>query len=245
MMTEDDQALYRRFAHLYDRIYHWKDYAAEAEKVRSLLRGAGVREGARVVEAACGTGSYLLHLNDWYEVSGFDINPATLEVARRKVPKVQLFEADMADFELKRPVDAIVCLFSSIGYVPLGEPLRAVAESFYRNLLPGGVALVEPWIEPDAAIDGQLTQQTYASEDLKLCRAGVHRVDGRRSSLSQHWLVTTEEGVAHFIDDNTLWMSTRGELMEVFSAAGFETTWSEDGVWPGGGRGLLIATRGR
>ena len=142
-MNQDEQALYRRFAHLYDRIYDWKDYAAEAERVRTALLGAGVREGGRVVEAACGTGSYLVHLNDWYEVSGFDLNPAVLEVARKKIPKVHLFEADMADFELTRPVDAIVCLFSSIGYVPLGEPLRAVAESFYRNVLPGGVVLQE------------------------------------------------------------------------------------------------------
>jgi ubiquinone/menaquinone biosynthesis C-methylase UbiE len=59
MMTEDEQALYRRFAHLYDRIYHWKDYGAEAETVHVLLLGAGVREGARVVEAACGAGNYL------------------------------------------------------------------------------------------------------------------------------------------------------------------------------------------
>jgi SAM-dependent methyltransferase len=242
-MTEDEQALYRRYAHLYDRIYHWKDYAAEAETVRSLLRGAGVREGGRVVEAACGTGSYLVHLNNWYEVSGFDLNRATLEVARRKVPKVEVFEADMTDFELKRPADAIVCLFSSIGYVLPGEPLRAAAEAFHRNLLPGGVVLIEPWLEPDAAIDGHLAQQTCASDDLKLCRTGVHRVDGRRSFLSFHWLVTTIEGVEHFVDDHTLWMTTRGELVEAFEAAGFETSWSDKELMPD--RGVLIATRGR
>ncbi|MGB0590183.1 MAG: class I SAM-dependent DNA methyltransferase [Myxococcota bacterium] len=242
-MHTDEQTLYRRCAHLYDRIYHWKDYAKEAEVVHGLLRGAGVREGARVVEAACGTGSYLVHLNNWYEVSGFDCNPATLEVARKKVPGVELFQGDMTGFELKRPVDAIVCLFSSIGYVALGEPLCAVAESFYRNVLPGGTVLVEPWIEPEAAIDGHLAQQTYASDTLKLCRAGVHRVDGRRSSLSFHWLVTTIEGVEHFVDDHTLWMSTRAEMMAVFEAAGFETRWSDEGLMPD--RGVLIATRGR
>ena len=125
----------------------------------------------------------------------------------------------------------------------LGEPLRAVAESFYRNVLPGGVVLVEPWIEPEAAIDGQLTQQTYASDTLKLCRTGVHRVDGRRSSLPFHWLVTTSEGVTHFVDEHTLWMSTRAEMAAVFEAAGFETRWSDEGLMPD--RGLLIATRGR
>lgn len=58
-MSQDDQVLYRRRVDLYDRIYHWKDDGAEAETVHTLLRGAGVREGVRVVEAARGTGNYL------------------------------------------------------------------------------------------------------------------------------------------------------------------------------------------
>jgi SAM-dependent methyltransferase len=240
-MTQNEQTIFRRYAHLYDRIYHWKDYTAEAAIIHALLLNAGVREGGRVVEAACGTGNYLERLNDWYDVIGFDLNPATLEVARSKLPHMDIFEADMADFDLDKPADAIVCLFSSIGYVAPGEKLRAVAKSFYRNLNPGGVALIDPWIEPSAAIHGHTIQHTYADDNLKLCRAGIHRVDERRSTLEFQWLVTTEHGVEHFVDNHTLWMTTRDEMAEVFQSAGFETTWDPNGVVPG--RGALIATR--
>ena len=240
-MTQNEQAVFRRYPHLYDRIYHWKDYAAEAGIVHSLLLSAGVHDGSRIVEAACGTGNYLQHLNAWYDVSGFDLNPATLDAARAKLPEVMLFEADMANVELDTPADAIVCLFSSIGYVSPGENLRAVATSFYRNLNPGGVVLIDPWIDPAAAIDGHAGQHTYVSDDLKLCRAGVHRVDGRRSTLEFHWLVTTAQGVEHFTDHHTLWMTTRDEMAEVFQSAGFEATWRPEGVVPG--RGALIAIR--
>ena len=242
-MTQHEQTIYRHYAHFYDRIYHWKDYAAEAATVHSLLLSAGVREGGRVVEAACGTGNYLEQLNAWYEVSGFDLNPATVEVAQSKLPQMDIFEADMANFDLDKPADAIVCLFSSIGYISPGEELSAVAESFYRNLNPGGVVLIDPWLEPAAAIDGHTSQHTYADDDLKLCRAGIHRVDGRRSMLEFQWLVTTEHGTEHFVDDHTLWMTTRDEMAEVFQSAGFEATWNQEGVVPG--RGALIAIRRR
>lgn len=242
-MTASHESLYGRRADLYDRIYHWKDYAKEAEVIHTLLRESGVREGGRVCEAACGTGSYLVHLRDWYEASGCDLNPATLEVARQKVPDVDLFESDMAHLSLKRPVDAILCLFSSIGYVYPEERLRTTAQAFYDNLLPGGVAVVEPWLSPEAGADGHFAQQTYESETLKLCRAGVHRVDGRRSHLAFHWLVTSAQGVEHFVDEHTLWMYTRAEMVDAFETAGFEVSWRDEGLMPG--RGLLVATRGR
>ena len=102
---------------LYDRIYHWKDYVSEAETVRQALSGLGVTEGARVVEAACGTGSYLEQLRRWYDVSGFDIDASMVALAQGKLPDLTVWQADMVDFDLDEPAAAIVCLFSSIGYV--------------------------------------------------------------------------------------------------------------------------------
>ena len=40
---------------------------------------------ARVADVACGTGSHLLHLRERWDVSGCDLEPAALEIARQKV----------------------------------------------------------------------------------------------------------------------------------------------------------------
>ncbi len=62
-----DQEMFRTRADLHDRIYHWKDYAAEAGRVRACLAAAGIPDGARVVEGACGTGGHLAHLRKHYD----------------------------------------------------------------------------------------------------------------------------------------------------------------------------------
>lgn len=57
--------MYGARAALYDVLYSFKDYAAEAAAVRERLAARGGPEGARVLEAACGTGEHLRHLVSW------------------------------------------------------------------------------------------------------------------------------------------------------------------------------------
>ena len=243
----DEQVLYRGRAELYYRIYHWKDYESEAARVRQLLRGADVRDGARVVEAACGTGAYLAALARWYDVAGFDLSEGMLAVARAKLPGVQLWHADMADVagaEREPPADAVVCLFSSIGYMHGQDRLASAARAFHAALRPGGAVLVEPWLTPATVEPGHPSVQTYDSDDLKVVRACVARVEGRVSILDFHWLVVRRnEGVEHFTERHALWLATREELIAAFEAAGFTVRWEDDGLMPG--RGMLVGRRPR
>ena len=240
-MSTDEPAIYSKRVELYDRIYHWKDYEGEASRIRAWLQDLGVDDGARVVEAACGTGNYLEHLRRWYTVSGFDLNEGSVGHASKKLPGAEIVVADMVDYLLPQPADALLCLFSSIGYVFPDERLRATAVAFYHNVCPGGVVLLEPWLRPKVGLPGHFSQQTYEGQDMKLCRAGVHQVEGRLSVFDFHWLVTRAEGVEHFVEQHKLWMYTEEELVDAFTAAGFDAQWSEDGLMRD--RGLLIAVR--
>ena len=239
--------MYHERADLYDRIYRWKDYAAETSRVRAILSAAGVPDGGRVVEAACGTGNYLVQLQKHYAVEGFDINGGILGAALSKLPGVRLFRADMSDFTLARPADALLCLFGSIGYVAPGAPLARTAACFFRALRPGGVALVEAWITPDESKPGHVSVQTYDGEKseppeaMKVVRVATHLVEGRKSVLDFHWLVATPTGVEHFSDRHELWQSTEKELLDVFRGAGFEARWLHPG--PITGRGVILARR--
>ena len=138
------QSLYDDRADLYDKIYAWKNYSAECDKLRGLLAREGIREGSRVLEAACGTGNYLTVLTSRYRVSGFDKSEAMLAIARRKLPLADLFAADMKTFEVAEPFDAVLCLFSSIGYLKTDDEIADAARAFARAVRPGGVIVVEP-----------------------------------------------------------------------------------------------------
>ncbi len=236
------ETLYQDRAALYDRIYHWKDYATESEKLRGVLAAEGVPEGARILEAACGTGSHLAHLRTSYDVAGFDKSEAMVAIAREKLPEVSLGVADMTSFELARPVRAILCLFSSIAYLLTDAELAAAARRFAAALEPGGVLVVEPWLAPEDCVPGHASMHTYDAPELKLARSCVVEVEGDLTILDMHWLVTERDrGVTYFVERHELRLMPRARLVEVFARAGFDARFEPDGLMPK--RGLLIARR--
>lgn len=238
-----EQMMFRERAHLYDLLYSFKDYAAEAAILRQLLAAEGVPDGARLLETACGTASFAVELREWYDVLGLDVNEGMLAVAREKLPDVPLIQADMTDFTLDAPVDAIVCMFSSIGYlIPIARVADAAA-SFFANLRPGGVALVEPWLTPEIALPGHLSQTIYGDDDVKLCRAALHVIEDGVSVFDFHWLVTTRNGVEHFVDRHELGIYTSEEQLGAFRAAGFEARRIDAGLPCK--RGLIVARKPR
>jgi daunosaminyl-N,N-dimethyltransferase/N-dimethyltransferase len=238
-----DDGMYGHRARYYDPIYHWKDYAAEAARLRALLAAEGVAPGAQLLEAACGTGTTLALLRADYRVAGFDLADAMLAVAREKVPDVALFRADMTDFAVDAPVDALLCLFSSIGYVHPEARLRAAAACFARAVRPGGALIVEPWLAPDGYTPGRASMQTYDGAGLKLCRACISQREGEMAVLRFHWLAAAQGApeVEHFVETHHLWLCPTATLLAAFEDAGFACRMEPDGLSPG--RGLLIGRR--
>ena len=235
-------SIYEARPDLYDRIYSWKDYAGEAARLRAMLHEAGVPDGSTLLEAACGTGTHLGHLSAWFRCTGFDKNLGMLEVARRKVPDVPLFEADMCDFRIDEPVRALLCLFSSIGYVHTEDRLRMAARSFAAALVPGGTLVLEPWLTREDCAPGHPSMHTYQDDDLKLCRQAVTVVEGEMSKFDMHWLVARRDGeVAHFVEHPERRLSPRETIRSALEAAGFEARFEPEGLMPR--RGLWLARR--
>lgn len=235
---------YGSCAKYYDAIYHWKDYPAESQRLHALLEAKGVHDGARLLEAACGTGTHLSQLRRWYRVSGFDGSSEMLAVARAKLPpEVELWEADMTSFRVPEPVEALVCLFSSIGYLYGEERLSAAARSFAQALVPGGTLIVEPWLRQEDFREGTATLHTYNGDELKLSRLGISQRQDDRSVVDLHWLVA-ERGAAevqHYVEHHELWMCPVETLLAVFDRAGFDLRFDANGLMKD--RGLLIGRR--
>jgi SAM-dependent methyltransferase len=235
-------SLYDDLAKYYDPIYTMKDYGHDAALLRDVLKAEGVEDGARFVEAACGTGSYLVPLAEWYEVEGYDLEPAMLAIAEEKLPDVPLRAADMCEHVLDEPADVVACLFSSIGYAYPVERMRSAIRCFAESVRPGGVVAVGPWIDPADCVVGQPNLDTYEDEDLKLARACVMETDDRLCRLEMHWLaVRRNEGTEHFVDVHNLMMYTREEYLAAFAAAGLEARFlTGEGVPE---RGLYLGIR--
>jgi len=231
MIEPTDERMYGDRADLYDRIYADKDYRQEAEHLRDLLHDYGVEPGARILEAACGTGRYLQYLDRWFDVSGFDLHPPMLEIAgdRLRDRDIELFQTDMAELEVETSFGAVVCLFASIAYLKTDAKLARTARRFYETVEPGGIVVVEPWLFPEQYITGQPSLHTYESDDLVISRQSVSKRRGNVSVLDLHWLVgRCDEDVEHFTETHELRMYTVREMLHAFSEAGFATRYDPD-----------------
>lgn len=232
--------MFSQSAELYDRIYSWKDYPAEAARVREMVMAAGGRGEGTLLDVACGTGLHLVSLREHYAAEGIDLDDGLLEVARRRLPDVPLHRADMRDFDLGRRFDVVTCLFSAIGYVLTVDALHAAIGCMARHLEPGGALVVEPWFEPDAFHRDHARVSTYEEPGLSIARMSHSSAEGTISVLAFEYLIGRPEGITRASERHEMGLFTREQMTAAFEAAGLRTTYDEEGV---AGRGAYVGIR--
>lgn len=234
--------MFSRSADLYDLIYRqFKDYAEESRRIARLLER--VHPGGKsVLDVACGTGEHARHLADdhGYRVDGLDVEPEFIRLAQQKNPSGRFLCADMTDFHVERRYDAVLCLFSSIGYVRTLENVERTLRRFREHLTVGGVVVVEPWIEPHAWQNGRVFMHAAEADDVAVCRMSHSGRRGDISVLAFHYLIGRGEGIEHLTETHELGLFTRQQLERCFAAAGFTAVeYDPEGLI---GRGLFTAT---
>jgi len=224
-------------AELYDALYSFKDYAAEAAGLRRLLNRE--HPGARtVLDVGCGTGEHARHLSESFAVDGLDLEPGLVAVARTKNPRGEFHVADMRTFELEKRYDVVLCLFGSIGYLLAPSDIVAALSRFRAHLAPGGIVLVEPWLSPEAYRPGTPHMLTVDLPELKVCRINVSRQEGDISVLHFHYLIATPAGVRRAEEIHRLALVPTARMSEHFQTAGLHPRFDPTRL---SGRGLFLA----
>jgi len=226
----------------YDLIYSWKDYRGEAATIKRLIRRYKRSRGNDLLEVACGTGGHARYLKDDFQVVATDISAGMLAVARRNVKGVTYRQADMVTLDLGREFDAIICLFSSIGYVKTYARLERTLKSFARHLKPGGVMIIEPWLTKSTYSTGRPHMTTYGDDDIKIARLNVSQIRGNLSVMDMHHLVAERGGkVRHFVERHKLAMFEPKRFLGFMRAAGLQARFVKNGLMKD--RGLYVGVR--
>ena len=194
--------MFHRTAHVYDLLYEaaGKDYEAESAALHALIqqRAPG---STSLLDVACGTGGHLVHLRRWYEVVGVDLDPAMLDVARRRLPDETLVEGDMRSLSLDRTFGAVSCLFSSVGYLRSEEELDRAVSAMVSHLGPGGVFVMDGWVRPDAWLDDSPVHLLTASDaTVTAARMSRSRREGNKTFLDMHHLIGSTRGLDYEVE---------------------------------------------
>ncbi|MED5369394.1 MAG: class I SAM-dependent methyltransferase [Myxococcota bacterium] len=206
-------------AWLYELVHQHKDYAGDADRIHALLSRHGHPSG-RLIEGACGSGSYLRPLQAHYQVAGFDLDQRMVDLARGWMPGVDLWRADLASWATRSPADVQLFLFGALCHLDL-DGVSAAARCAFEALKPGGVVLVEPWVSARDFVPGEPHMVVVDTPRLKVCRQVVTRREGQRAVMDFHYLVAWSGGeVAHVQDNATLHLHDREALKQRLSGAG-------------------------
>ncbi len=223
-LGDDTGLVFEHTAHVYELIYEFsgKDYRAESEVIEHLIRSRAP-SASTLLDVACGTGGHLVHLRQLFDVAGLDLDASMLDHARRRLPGVGLVKADMRSFDLGREFDAVVCLFSSIGYLPDRMALLDAIGCMSRHLADGGVLIVDGWVRPSDWKDPGAVHVVSGKRDgLAVARVGRSERRGSKTILELHHLVGSDSSVDHLVDRHELTLFTEQEYRDAFVAAGLE-----------------------
>jgi ubiquinone/menaquinone biosynthesis C-methylase UbiE len=234
--------MFSKSANYYDEIYNaiGKNYSGEANKVHKLIRKYAKSGGKSLLDVGCGTGHHTGLLSQYYKVEGLDLDPNILSVARKKYPKIPFHVGDMRNFELNKKFDAIICLFSSIGYVKTKTSLNKAIKIMAQHLLSGGAVLIEPWFSPDEWNTGRASILQVDKPDLKIVRMSYSSRKGTISIIEFQYLVGTSKGIQHSVEQHQLGLFNKEEYLDAFHKAGLKVIHDPKGL---DGRGLYIGMK--
>ncbi len=135
---------YEAMAPVYDDFTAHHEYDAWIADLLELLERRGL-QGKRLLDVGCGTGkSFLEMLPRGWEVTGCDISPAMLELAREKAgDRVRLLVADMLALPRFGEFDLVWALDDAVNYLLSPKELERALAGMRANLAPTGLLLFD------------------------------------------------------------------------------------------------------
>lgn len=150
--------VFHDYANYYNLFYGDKDYAAEANTIKSIIEKYGKQNSTKgVLNIGCGTGRHDVELNKLgYKVHGIDLSNEMINIAKNHVVGSNdfIYEVqDARDFAVKEPYDIIISLFHVMSYQNTNKDLSKVFGRVNRALNSGGLFVFDAWYGPGVLSD--------------------------------------------------------------------------------------------
>lgn len=130
--------MYRDLTWTFPIITPPEDYVREAGEFVQAIRKHSLVEARTLLDLGCGAGHNDYTLQKSFKVTGIDLSPEMLGLARQLNPGVEYLLGDMRSVRLDRSFDAVMAA-DAIGYMLDEAELLAAFTTAFFHLSPGGV----------------------------------------------------------------------------------------------------------
>jgi ubiquinone/menaquinone biosynthesis C-methylase UbiE len=217
------EALYRKFAKYYDKIYSVKDYEEEVEFIKWAAGTHRQSRGRELLDVPCGTGNHAALLKDDFSITGMDKSNDMLKIARKKVKGAEFLKGDMEGMDLRRRFDLIICMFGSINYSVTYEELERVLKRFRKHLKKGGVLIFDLGFNRENWIERYVNIDTLVEDDLELARISQSHSRGDIFDMNFIFLVKEKGKLDFMIDQHKLGIFEISRVRRLMNKVGFKT----------------------
>lgn len=215
--------MYGRFAEIYDGLMNDVDYESISKFLAERLHKHGIFDGL-VLDLACGTGvlTRLMQKNG-YDMTGIDISPEMLSVAREKNDSGILYlEQDMTEFELYGTMRAIFCSLDSFNYLTKKEDLEKTLKLCNNYLDSDGILIFD--INSEYKYKNVFMGKTYVYETDAVFYTWENEFYGNDKLFDFFLTFFVKEDDGKYVrisEEQTQRMYSENEILRALKNAGF------------------------
>jgi len=149
----------------FDRCASWwdSDMIRNEAVITHILNNGGIKAGVHVLDVACGTGVLFPdYLSRGATVTGIDISPEMVNVARSKFPEISVLCGDVEEADFDSLFDCIM-IYNAFPHFP--EPARLI-QRLAKLLKPGGILSIAHGMSRASLLDHHAGRASKVSIDL-------------------------------------------------------------------------------
>lgn len=135
--------LYNELAEIVDVSWNRKDYANEVKFIVDIFKKYKLKPKL-IYDVACGSGSHSkILLEKGFNVVGVDMNKGMIKVAKKKFPKLRIYQQDMRKLKMRKKADCIITLFNAINHFSTYNDFEMMLKSYWKNLNSEGLVIFD------------------------------------------------------------------------------------------------------
>jgi len=215
---------YQNLAGVYDALMYDVDYDTWADYIAGLLKKYA-RENARVLEAACGTGSLSVRLKKrGFDITATDLSEEMLSVAAEKARKegaaIPFARQDMRELS-SAPKHAVIACCDGVNYLTDDDALRSFFRSAYECLKRSGVLLFD--ISSDHKLRDIIGNDFFYEDGPFTTYFWKNKYDSKKETVQMQLTFFLREGeIYHRSDETHLQKAHHADhLLELLKECGF------------------------